>query len=126
MSSGMARPGDFARLAPKLGRWMSLVIICFFAVETRARVNPEKSTDFLIQSWGLEEGLPQSTVNAIVQTPDGYLWFGTFDGLVRFDGVRFNVFGQSPTAGLASSGVFALFVDKNERLWMGSALAGTV
>ena len=47
----------------------------------------------VIRSWGTEAGLPQNTVNAIVQTRDGYLWLATRDGVARFDGVRFTVFG---------------------------------
>ena len=42
--------------------------------------------------WQTEEGLPGATVTSIAQTPDGYLWICTFDGLARFDGIRFAVF----------------------------------
>ncbi len=37
--------------------------------------------------WTTEDGLPQNSINAIVQTRDGYLWLATFGGLVRFDGI---------------------------------------
>ncbi len=43
-------------------------------------------------SWTTENGLPQNSVNDILQTRDGYLWLATHGGLVRFDGVRFVVF----------------------------------
>ena len=43
----------------------------------------------IIRSWGTEAGLPQNTVTAVVQSPDGYMWLGTRDDLARFDGVRF-------------------------------------
>lgn len=42
--------------------------------------------------WTTANGLPQNTVTGLAQTPDGYLWLSTFDGLARFDGVRFNIF----------------------------------
>jgi ligand-binding sensor domain-containing protein len=42
--------------------------------------------------WTADNGLPQNSVRDIVQTRDGYLWLTTFDGLMRFDGVRFTVF----------------------------------
>ena len=48
--------------------------------------------DYTIQNWQIEEGLPQISVTSIAQTPDGYLWIGTFNGLARFDGARFTVF----------------------------------
>jgi ligand-binding sensor domain-containing protein len=51
----------------------------------------EQRTDpnYLIDSWETEDGLPEDSATAIVQTPDGYIWLGTFDGLVRFNGVEF-------------------------------------
>ena len=45
--------------------------------------------DYLIDVWSSEDGLRSSSVTAIAQTPDGYLWAGTYNGLARFDGVRF-------------------------------------
>ncbi|MEJ7700103.1 MAG: two-component regulator propeller domain-containing protein [Pyrinomonadaceae bacterium] len=44
-----------------------------------------------------DEGLPRNSVLSITQTSDGYLWFTTFGGLVRFDGVHFTVFDKSNT-----------------------------
>jgi ligand-binding sensor domain-containing protein len=67
--------------------------------------------------WQVEQGLPDSTVTSIVQTPDGYLWFGTFNGLVRFDGVRFTIF-DSRTPGLESERVLRLFLDGQGGLWI--------
>ena len=49
----------------------------------------------IIRSWGTEAGLPQNSVNAVVQTLDGYLWLGTQDGLVRFDGERFKTLAKN-------------------------------
>jgi ligand-binding sensor domain-containing protein len=42
--------------------------------------------DFLTEVWTAEQGLPDSSVTALAQTPDGYLWIGTYNGLARFDG----------------------------------------
>jgi ligand-binding sensor domain-containing protein len=43
----------------------------------------------VVTHWGMAQGLPQSSVNDILQTRDGYIWLATFGGLVRFDGVNF-------------------------------------
>ncbi len=67
------------------------------------------------RTWSLEDGLPQSTVAAIAQTPDGYLWIGTLEGLVRFDGVRFTT-----VPGLPSGSVGSLAVDRDGVLWIES------
>ena len=65
-------------------------------------------------------GLPQSSVIAIAQTPDGYLWVGTRDGLARFDGNRFEVFTEWNTPGLKNSTIVSLFVDSKGGLWVGT------
>ncbi len=77
-------------------------------------------TQYVRQSWNAETGLPQSTVQAVAQTADGYLWIGTEEGLVRFDGVRFTVFDRKNTPALHSNQVTALLVDKEQNLWVGT------
>jgi len=72
------------------------------------------------RSWTVEDGLPQSSVLDIAQTPDGYLWLATRGGLVRWDGVRFKVFDRRNTEHLASSFISALAVDHEGTLWIGS------
>ena len=71
------------------------------------------------QIWQIAQGLPQNTVMSIAQTPDGYLWFGTQEGLVRFDGVRFTVFDKH-NSGLTNDEVTALYVDREGGLWIGA------
>jgi ligand-binding sensor domain-containing protein/signal transduction histidine kinase len=76
----------------------------------------------IIRSWGTEAGLPQNSVNAIVQSRDGYLWLGTQDGLARFDGIRFKPF--SLKDGLPSVDISALLVDHEGTLWIGTSGSG--
>lgn len=75
--------------------------------------------DYAIRVWQTDDGLPQNMVTSAVQTRDGYLWFGTYSGLVRFDGERFRMF--SPTNGLGSEDrrVTRLFEDDRGTLWIG-------
>jgi hypothetical protein len=70
-------------------------------------------------SWNTENGLPQNSVNDILQTRDGYLWLATFGGLVRFDGIRFAIFDRS-TPGIESQRLTALHQDRNGVLWAAS------
>ncbi len=72
------------------------------------------------QSWSTEEGLPQSSVHSIVQTPDGYLWLATEGGLVRFDGFTFQTFDRSNQPALTSDDVCCLATERNG-LWIGTA-----
>ncbi len=62
--------------------------------------------------WTTANGLPQNTVTGVAQTPDGYLWVSTFDGLARFDGVRFTIFDKGNTRGIANNRFSRLFADR--------------
>jgi PAS domain S-box-containing protein len=73
--------------------------------------------EFLFEYWETDDGLPENSATAMVQTPDGYLWFGSFNGLVRFDGVRFTVFDPSNTPELPSPGIVNLYLDRTDALW---------
>lgn len=78
---------------------------------------------YLIDSWESQQGLPDNSATAIVQTPDGYLWIGTFNGLVQFDGVKFTVFDHSNVPELPSPGIVNLHLESSGRLWV-STLKG--
>ena len=74
--------------------------------------------DYLIDVWTADNGLRSSSVTAIAQTPDGYLWIGTYNGLARFDGVRFFTFDPANTPALQRARVRRLNVDSNGTLWI--------
>jgi signal transduction histidine kinase/ligand-binding sensor domain-containing protein len=74
---------------------------------------------YAIRVWRTEDGLPQNTVTSAVQTRDGYLWFGTQSGLVRFDGERFQVFDTANTPGLPDPRITCLFEDDRGTIWIG-------
>jgi ligand-binding sensor domain-containing protein/signal transduction histidine kinase len=71
--------------------------------------------------WQREQGLPNNTIHAILQTHDGYLWLAGEEGLIRFDGVRFKVFDTQNTHEIASNRIQVLFEDKQGELWIGTA-----
>lgn len=70
------------------------------------------------------DGLPQNSVQAITQTQDGYLWFGTQEGVVRFDGVRFSVFDKHNTPALRHNSIQSLTEASNGDLWFGTFVGG--
>ena len=74
---------------------------------------------YFSHTWETEDGLPQNAVSAITQTRDGYLWLGTYNGLARFDGVRFVVFNAGNTPKMRSSRVTSLYEDPGGTLWIG-------
>ncbi len=80
---------------------------------------------YSVRVWQTEDGLPENLVTSAAQTKDGYLWFGTFSGLVRFDGERFRVFNSTNTPEMPDRRVVRLFVDSQDALWIGDE-AGNV
>lgn len=67
--------------------------------------------------WGMEQGLPQSSVNDILQSSDGYIWLATFGGLVRFNSETFTTFNHSNSKGMRSGRILSLYQDKSGTLW---------
>jgi signal transduction histidine kinase/ligand-binding sensor domain-containing protein len=85
-----------------------------------AALDPEKAlTQYSHVVWQEKNGLPNDMVGAIHQTRDGYLWFGTLNGLARFDGVRFTREGPADSDALLHR-IYALYEDRQGALWIGS------
>lgn len=101
---------------------------CLFIISTQLpALDPEKPLDrYQLKEWGVSDGLPSDTVAAIAQTPDGYLWIGTPNGLARFDGVTFKVFTVETHPGMINNAVHTLFVNKKGVLWIGTEKGLTV
>lgn len=70
----------------------------------------------------IEDGLSQSTVNSIIQDSRGLMWFGTIDGLNRYDGYNFKIFVPQPgvTGSLSDNVVNVVFEDRDNVLWVGT------
>lgn len=72
------------------------------------------------QSWTTSDGLPQASVHAIAQTPDGFLWIATEGGLARYDGAQFAVYDRTSLPALPSNDLCCLTVAGDGTLWVGS------
>ena len=90
-------------------------LLCLWTTAVFAQNRP-----YQVDHWTTDNGLPQNTVRAIVQTRDGYLWLTTFDGLARFDGVHFTVFNKSNTPAITNNRFIALHEDRDGTLWAGA------
>jgi ligand-binding sensor domain-containing protein/two-component sensor histidine kinase len=76
-------------------------------------------TSYSVRVWQTEDGLPQNSVYALIQTPDDYLWVGTREGLARFDGVRFTLPDEKAAPELRHGWITALCVGRDGSLWIG-------
>jgi len=63
-------------------------------------------------NWQIKDGLPQNSIQQIVQTRDGYIWIGTDGGLARFDGVKFTIFNSTNTPQLKTNRIRLLHENK--------------
>jgi len=105
-----------------------ILLSIFFAISPLGMaLDPQKKiTQYMHDSWGIEQGLPQNTVHAIIQTRDGYLWLGTQEGLARFDGLRFKVYDKKNVEQLSNSWIRALCQDREGNLWIGTDGGGLI
>jgi signal transduction histidine kinase/ligand-binding sensor domain-containing protein len=81
---------------------------------------------YLIENWNSARGLPQNTVTGIAQSPDGYLWITTLDGVARFDGLRFKIYKAGDAPELGSGRIRFLFKGRHGELRLATQEGGLV
>jgi ligand-binding sensor domain-containing protein/signal transduction histidine kinase len=74
--------------------------------------------------WRLQEGSPSKTITAVIQSKQGYVWVGTYDGLVRYDGVSYTLVSAPNLAEWHDDGVTSLYEEPDGTLWIGHARGG--
>jgi len=109
-------------------RTFATAVACLlFAGVPVCALDPSRAvTQYTLRQWTAEQGLPQNSVQAVAQTPDGYLWVATQDGLARFDGLAFTIFDSASTPALKNNNITALAVDRTGALWIGTETGGLV
>ncbi|HTT61526.1 MAG TPA: two-component regulator propeller domain-containing protein [Bryobacteraceae bacterium] len=109
----------YAVLTARLLSWCAVVALASLGPEAYA-LDPHKSiAQYAHAAWNSQSGLPEADVMTILQTKDGYLWAGTEEGLVRFDGARFTVYDRK-TARLPDNRIQALAETPDGSLWIGT------
>ena len=103
--------------------WLLLCVFSFICPAMAGAAEPS-DPPFIVDVWSTKEGLPQNSVISVIQTRTGYLWLGTLNGLVRFDGNHFTVFNEYNTPDLNSDRIVYLFEDSHTNLWIGTDTAG--
>src|SRR5579872_1407975 len=103
---------------------VSMVAALLCATRVDALDAARTLTQYVHRIWQSQQGLPQPSVYAVVQTSDGRLWLGTQTGLVRFDGVRFTTVGESDGLSFPDVWVTHLVEDRAHALWIGTDASG--
>ena len=100
---------------------LAAVAVVLIAVPQLMALDPARPADqYASDEWSTSTGLPNSTIRAIAQTPDGFLWIGTPEGLARFDGVTFETYTRDNVPELGSDSISALAVTADGTLWAGT------
>ena len=85
-----------------------------------AQLSPVQAHEhYLVQHYSIKDGMSQNTVMAILQDKQGFMWFGTWDGLNRFDGYAFEVYKAMNNGQEAhvNNRVVWIYEDEEERIW---------
>src|SRR5579875_1109006 len=99
---------------------MRIAVMVLLVCPALWALNANKTlTQYAHRIWGQEQGLFQPTIYSILQTRDGFLWLGTQDSLIRFDGVHFREFDDGNSV-FHRSLIHALLEDQRGNLWAGS------
>jgi signal transduction histidine kinase/ligand-binding sensor domain-containing protein len=117
------RPRDVVVRGVVLGGAMALTVLLGVLVGGPAfALDPALDVDqYVHTSWKIRDGFAKSTIHAIAQAPDGYLWLATDAGLSRFDGVRSAPWPAPPGQDLPSRQVLRLLAARDGTLWIGTS-----
>src|SRR5688572_24056592 len=107
----------------RLWRIIISVYLCAwaeFVVGSETAPVKDLRSEFIVDFWQTDHGLPDNFITSLAQTPDGYLWVATFSGLARFNGSEFVVFDAANTPELPENRIANLYLDRAGRLWIKS------
>lgn len=76
--------------------------------------------DYVSTQWSTAGGLPANSATDLIQTSDGYIYIGTYEGLVRFNGVDFSLLNRHTNPDYTFISARTLFQDSKGNLWVGS------
>ncbi len=98
---------------------MGLVSLVFVLVVCAPALHAQNTPPgYTHQVFTTDDGLPTNLLTGLVQTPEGYLWIGSQDGLVRYDGTRFTVFNSANTDAFTNNRIFNLWSSSQGDLWV--------
>lgn len=105
------------------GRWAQRFVLLWLCLLVAAGgVAAAEQTpplrDYAVDMWTSRNGLPHNSLRGIAQTPEGHLWFATWEGVARYNGLDFDLYDRSTRPGLLDNGIGALYVDRDGALWV--------
>ena len=125
MISGLHRDSNSSKLLIMFPFPRIALILLFILVFLPVNINCQ-NRNITFQQIFLQQGLSQSIVTSIIQDRSGFMWFGTEDGLNRYDGYEFKIFKNNPSDpnSLVYNQITSLIEDRNGKLWVGTFYGG--
>jgi signal transduction histidine kinase/ligand-binding sensor domain-containing protein len=108
-----------SRTSREIRRGLLLCACAALGAQALCALDPQRTIgQYLTTRWSARDSFPGGAINAIAQTPDGFLWIGAENGLVRFDGISFRLLEHDNTPSLPAGHVLGLAVDSEGLLWV--------
>src|SRR5450432_223811 len=116
-------PVTAKKTVERIGRSIPLCFLLLLCCATIvSALDPNKRlSQYTHKNWTTRDGVFAGIPRNIVQTKDGYIWIGTTEGLVRFDGIRFETWVPPDGQKLPDSRINSLLADKDGSLWIGTS-----
>ena len=101
---------------------ISAVLTCLFflaaVTQTVSAYEDSPLQNRIVRVYDQTNGLPTGEANTVIQSSDGYIWIGSYGGLIRYDGTTFRNYSEEDS--IKSSSIRAIFEDSKGRLWIGT------
>lgn len=111
-----------------LKKALRLPIICFFLLLLPrvgfADFGTIRAENYTVRNWNIFSGLPSDSVTMLYQDSKKYIWIGTFDGLIRYNGRSFQTFDATNTPGFDAHSAHYMLEDGDGALWIGTENEG--
>ncbi len=102
-----------------LALWVGMISVCYsLPAQAKLTESPSHLSEYFVDTWTTNDGLPHNSINSIAQTQDGYLWFASWEGAARYNGQDFTSFLRSDKTGMSDSGTKVLKRDRFNKLWV--------
>ena len=115
-------PIFFVMIRPKLVLLVTLLTLMRLSPLAAQEESAMSEEPMILEALNIDDGLSQNFVTAILQDHRGFMWFGTRDGLNKYDGYRFTIYRHDPYdfTSISFNWISIIYEDKAHRLWIGT------